>query len=302
MSVPRVQLTAQGPELSQLALGLWRLPEWGLSAGELADRIESCLDLGITTFDHADIYGDYTCEGLFGEALGRRPGLRDRLELVTKCGIKLVSERRPGHQLKHYDTGRRHILESVETSLRQLRTDRIDLLLLHRPDPLLDADEVAAAFTELRQAGKVRQFGVSNFSAAQFDALAARLPLPLVTHQIEISLLELGAWGNGTLDQCQRLGIAPMAWSPLAAGRLFDDWDERTRRLRRALVTVAGELDAEPDQVALAWLLAHPAGIVPILGSGKEHRLRAAAAACGLELDRQQWFRLWTTSTGAQVP
>ena len=302
MQVPRIRLAADGPEVSRLALGLWRLADWGMGTDDLAARIEAALDLGITTFDHADIYGDHSCEGLFGAALARRPELRQRMELVTKCGIKLVSDRRPGRGLKHYDTGRRHILESVETSLRELRTDRLELLLLHRPDPLLDPDEVAAAFDELRRAGKVRHFGVSNFTVAQLDSLAARLPMPLVTNQIEISPLALGAWRDGTLDQCLRRRMAPMAWSPLAGGRLFHGEDERARRVRRTLGELAAELDAGADQVALAWLLAHPAGIVPILGSGSLGRLRAAAAAGALRLEREQWFRLWTASTGEEVP
>ena len=302
MAVPRIQLADSGPEISRLALGLWRLDGWGLGAEGTLALIEAALDAGITTFDHADIYGDHTCEGLFGRALARRPELRDRMELVTKCGIQLVSGRRPGRSLKHYDTSRRHILESVETSLRELRTDRVELLLLHRPDPLLDPDEVGAAFEELRDAGKVLHFGVSNFSAPQLEALAARLPVPLVTNQIEISPLALGAWRDGTLDQCQRLRLAPMAWSPLAGGRLFHGEDERAKRVRWMLGELAAELDAAPDQVALAWLLAHPAGIVPILGSGKVDRLRAGAAACDLALDRQRWFRLWTASTGEDVP
>jgi predicted oxidoreductase len=302
MTVPRRRLASSGPEVSRLALGLWRLGDWRLGSDGILALIEACLGLGITTFDHADIYGDHTCEGLFGEALGRRPELRSRMELVTKCGIKLVSERRPGRRLKHYDTGRAHILASVESSLRELRTDRIDLLLLHRPDPLLDPDEVAGAFSELHEAGKVLHFGLSNFTAAQFEMLAARVSVPLVTHQIEISPLSLDAWSDGTLDQCQRLRMAPMAWSPLAGGRLFTGEDERAQRVRRVLGELATELDAGPDQVALAWLLAHPAGIVPILGSGNLDRIRGAAAACGLRVDRERWFRLWTASTGQDVP
>lgn len=302
MGVPRIRLADPGPEVSRLALGFWRLAGWGLGTTETLGLIEAALDEGVTTFDHADIYGDYTCEGLFGRALALRPELRERMELVTKCGIMLVSERRPGRALQHYDTSRRHILESVDNSLLELRTDRIDLLLVHRPDPLMDPDEIAAAFAELRQAGKVLYFGVSNFTAAQFETLAARSPVPLVTNQIEMSPLYLAAWEDGTLDQCQRLRIAPMAWSPLAGGRLFHGEEERARRVRGMLSELADELGARPDQVALAWLLSHPAGIVPILGSGRLERLRAAVAACDLSLGREPWFRLWTASTGEDVP
>ncbi len=302
MSVPRIELAAAGPQLSRLVLGMWRLADWRLGTDELLALIEASVELGITTFDHADIYGDHTCEGLFGQALRRRPELRQRMELVTKCGIKPVSANRPGHGVTHYDTRREHILRSVESSLRALGTDRIDLLLLHRPDLLLDPDEIAAAVGALRDAGKVGHFGVSNFTASQVDMLTARLPFPVVTNQIEISPLAIGAWSDGTLDQCQRLRIAPMAWSPLAGGRLFHGRDERHRRVRRVLGELAAELDAGADQVALAWLLAHPAGILPILGTGKLDRIRAAVAACDLSLVRQQWFRLWTASTGEEVP
>lgn len=302
MSVPRIHLAAAGPEVSRLALGVWRLADWRLSAEELLDLIEAAVELGITTFDHADIYGDHTCEGLFGQALSLRPELRDRLELVTKCGIKLVSDRRPGRRIKHYDTSRRHIVASVEQSLRELRTDRVELLLLHRPDPLLDPDEVGTAFDELRRAGKVLHFGVSNFGPSQLEMLAGRLPVPLVTNQFEISPLRLAAWRDGTLEQCQRLRMAPMAWSPLAGGALFAGQEERARRVRWVLGELAEELGAAPDQVALAWLLAHPAGIVPVVGSRRVERLRSAAAATGLSLDREQWFRLWTASTGEEVP
>lgn len=303
MTVPTLDLAPSGPQVSRLALGLWRLASWGLSDGEVLDLVHGSIDLGITTFDHADIYGDYAAEELFGRALALEPSLRHRLQLVTKCGIKVVSARRPAHRLKHYDTSREHIVASAENSLRVLNTDHLDLLLIHRPDPLLDADEVAEAFQALRVAGKVLHFGVSNFTPWQFDLLASRLPMPLVTNQVELSLLNMEVLGDGTVDQCQRLGISPMAWSPLAGGRLFRDDDARALRVRRALEDVGRELGGAPaGQVALAWVLRHPARIVPLLGSGKLERIRSAAAAAGLRLSREQWFALWTASAGQEVP
>jgi predicted oxidoreductase len=276
---------------------------WHLSDVELLDLIHACVDLGITTFDLADIYGDYASEGIFGRALALEPGLRERIQLVTKCGIKLVSDYRPEHRLKHYDTSQEHILASAEHSLRKFHTDRLDLLLIHRPDPLMDADEIAGAFSQLRASGKVLHFGVSNFSPAQFDLLASRLDFPLVTNQVEISVLETDLLHDGTVDQCQRLRIAPMAWSPLTGGRLFGDGDPQAVRVRQALVEVGEQLGgATLDQVALAWLLRHPARIVPILGSGKLERLRRAAGALEYELSRQQWFTIWTASKGHEVP
>jgi predicted oxidoreductase len=303
MTVSRIQLTGSGPEFSRLVAGVWRLGEWGMDTRALLGFIHGCLDLGITTFDNADIYGGYTCEGLFGAALAAEPGLRDRLELVTKCGIQLVTGNRPDNRVHHYDTSRAHIVAAAENSLRELNTDRLDLLLIHRPDPLLDADEVAEAFGALWAAGKARHFGVSNFLPWQFDLLQSRLDFPLVTNQIELSVLYLDPLHDGTLDQAQRLRVPPMAWSPLAGGRLFDAHDERAGRVRAALERVGQELGgAAVDQVALAWLLRHPARVLPVLGSGRVERIHAAALAEGLRLDRQQWFAIWEASAGREVP
>jgi predicted oxidoreductase len=303
MTVTKIQIALDGPYFSRLAFGLWRLASWGLNDARLLALINSCMAYGITTFDHADIYGDYTCEQIFGRALGLTPSLRDKIQLVTKCGIKLVSANRPAHTIKHYDTSQAHIIASVENSLKMLQTDYLDVLLIHRPDPFMDADEVAGAFTTLRQAGKVLHFGVSNFTPWQFDLLASRLDFPLVTNQVEISVLYLDTLHDGTLDQCQRLGISPMAWSPFGGGRLFDGDDEQILCLRQALDTIGEELGgATPDQVALAWLLAHPARIIPVLGTGKIERVRSAAQATELQLSREQWFSIWTASTGKDVP
>ncbi len=301
--VTRIQLAEAGPTCSRLVVGLWRLAEWEMAADELLGLLHACLDRGLTTFDHADIYGDYACERLFGEALALLPGLRERMQLVTKCDIRLVSKHHPETGIQHYDTSREHLLASVENSLRALRTDRIDLLLLHRPDPLMDADEVAEAFARLKQAGKVLHFGVSNFTPFQFDLLASRLPFPLVTNQVECSLLKLEALHDGTLDQCQRLRIAPMAWSPFGGGELFTGQGAQARRVRQALGAVGEALGgASMDQVALAWLLRHPARMLPILGTGKLERIKRAVGAEDLALSREQWFTLWTASTGTRVP
>ncbi|MGA7937679.1 MAG: aldo/keto reductase [Kovacikia sp.] len=303
MSIPSLQLHKQGPLCSRLVLGVWRLGEWQMQTKDIRHLIHTCLEFGITTIDHADLYGDYTCEGLFGEALREDPALRDRLQLISKCGIKLVSPNRPAHTIKHYDTSRAHILASVDNSLKQLQTDYLDLLLIHRPDPLMDGDEIADAFTNLLEKGKVRYFGVSNFTPSQFDLLASRLSFPLVTNQVEISVLHLDAFLDGTLDQCQRLRIVPMAWSPLGGGELFQGNGPKAERLRSALRNVGKQLGgATEDQVALAWLLSHPANIVPILGTGNLNRIWAAVAASQLTLTREQWFTIWSASTGVEVP
>lgn len=303
MNTLQTDLTPAGPRFSRLVPGLMRLPQWRLSSAELLGWIKACLEQGLTTFDHADIYGAYTCEELFGRALALEPSIREQMQLVTKCGIKLVTPARPDHRLKSYDTGRAHILASVENSLRALHTDRIDLLLIHRPDPLMDADEVAEAFGLLRQEGKVLHFGVSNFTPAQFDLLASRLDFPLVTNQVEFSLLHMDPIYDDTFDQCQRLRARPMIWSPLAGGALFRDDDPDTAALRAALEQVGQELGgAAVDQVALAWVLRHPVGGLPVLGTGRMERIRDAVAAAALEMTREQWFTIWQAAAGEEVP
>ena len=290
-----------GPALSPVVVGCMRLPSWGLDAPALRDWMKAALDLDAATFDHADIYGDYGAESRFGEAQALEPGLRDRLVLIGKCGIRLKSASRPDVRVKHYDSSAAHILASVEGSLRALRTDRLDLLLLHRPDYLLRPEEVAEAFHALKRDGKVLHFGVSNHSASQVAFLARALDLPLVANQVEISLERPGALFDGTLDACMAARMVPMAWSPLGGGGLFRD-DPAQARLRDALWRV-GERHggAAPDQVALAWLTAHPAGIRPVVGTGRLDRLAGAAAAARLRLDRQDWYELLEASRGHEV-
>lgn len=287
--------------ISPVVLGTWRFQQWSMSAAELAAFIEGAVDVGVTTVDTADVYGDYQGESALGDALRRSPGLRDHLQIVTKCGIRLKSAQRPDLRVKHYDCSRAYVASQVESSLRALSTDRIDLLLLHRPDPLMDADEVAEAFCALKQSGKVRTFGVSNFQPHQVELLQSRLPFPLVVNQVEFSLLHPAPLTDGTLDQCQKMRIVPMAWSPLAAGRLFSPGDGRALGVVEALQRVADETGMTPEQVALAWLMRHPSGVVPVIGSGKLERVRLAIAAANYELDRQHWFELLEATMGCEV-
>jgi predicted oxidoreductase len=294
-----VPISKHGPRLSPIVAGAWRMAEWGMNVAQRVRWIEQCLDLGITSFDHADVYGSYTVEGLFGEALAAQPSLRARIQLVTKCGIKLVSERRPGRALKSYDTSRSHVLASVEASLRALRTDHIDLLLIHRPDALMEPDELAETFMGLRAAGKVLHFGVSNHAPSQLALLNRRLPL--ATNQIELSPLHLDALGDGTLDQCLDLGLRPMVWSPLAGGRLFKADDERARRVRHTLESLARQHQASVSTIAYAWILRHPARPVPITGSQRLEALREAVAALDLRLSSEDWYRVLEASEGRPV-
>jgi predicted oxidoreductase len=299
----RIRLHENGPELSRISAGMWRLSGWDMRGEALADWIEEAIGLGVTTFDHADIYGGYTCEGIFGEALASRPGLRDRLEIVTKCGIQLVSKNNPGCKIKHYDTSRGHILKSVENSLGRLRTDHIDLLLIHRPDPFMDADASAAALTALRESGKALHFGVSNFTPLQFGLLQSRLSFPLVTDQIECSVLHTEPFDDGTIDFYSTRRISPMAWSPLAGGKLFAGNTKQVLRVREELEVVCYEHGiGSIARLALAWLLNHPAGIVPVTGTGKIDRIRSAVEAADIRLSREDWFRILRASRGTDVP
>lgn len=298
-----VMMSPAGPQVSRTIAGLMRLREWNLSDDQLRGWIQAVLDLGITTFDHADIYGSYTCEGVFGAALGGMPvSVRQQMQIVTKCDIMLLSANRPDTYIHHYDTTTAHIIQSAENSLRELHTDYLDVLLIHRPDPLMDADAVAEALHQLKRAGKILYAGVSNFMPFHFDLLQSRLEFPLVTNQIEFSPLHLDPIYDGTADLAQRLRHAPMAWSPVAGGRLFSGGDERSQRVRVVLEKLAATYRAGVDQIALAWILMHPARFLPVLGTGNLERIRAAVAAESMMLTRQEWFEVYTASTGHEVP
>jgi len=287
----RIQISANGPEFSRIAFGMWRLNSWQLTAQQRLTFIQQALDLGITTLDHADIYQS---EVPFGEALSLAPSLRDRIEIVTKCGIIL------NQPINYYNTDRAYIINSLENSLRNLRTEYVDLLLIHRPDPLMQADEIAAAFEHLHASGKVRHFGVSNFTPSQFDLLASRHPL--VTNQIELSPLFLDPLHDGTLDQCQQHRISPMIWSALAGGRVFAESSERAQRLRNTLDELAAHYGVSAATIVYAWLLQHPSKPVVLTGSGRVSVLQEAVAATELTLTRAHWFSIWSASTGTSVP
>lgn len=288
---------------SPLIIGTMRLGKWGvqMNSTQLEQFIDACLDLGLRDFDHADIYGDYTEEAAFGAVLQKRPELRSKMQLTTKCGIKMVTANRPTHRIKSYDSGKAHILSSVENSLKALHTDYLDLFLLHRPDFLMHPQEVAEAFEQLKKEGKVRHFGVSNFTTSQLNMLQQFTPL--VSHQMEISLSHLTPFKDGSLDQCLQLGIRPTAWSPYGGGTLLKDTENpillRTQQTARNL---AKRYDATIDQIMLSFLMRHPSGIVPVLGTTKITRIQSALKACSITLSREDWYELWQASTGVEVP
>lgn len=302
MHSPNIAL-ADGLVSSRIALGCWRLHEWILGTQELQSFIEKVLDMGITTFDHADIYGNYTCEALFGKALSRRSSLRENMQIITKCGIKLITDKYPERKIKHYDYSCNYIIESVENSLRNLQTDRIELLLLHRPSPLLHPHEVAKAFSVLQESGKVLYFGVSNFSPLEFETLQAHVDQKLVANQVEISPLCLEHFENGNMNFFLKNSITPMAWSPLAGGNFFKPTQDRELAINRVLGQIGEQIGATTvAQVALCWLFKHPSNIIPILGSGKIERIKESVKALQMDITTEQWFDIYATSLGRQMP
>ncbi|MBI9034301.1 MAG: aldo/keto reductase [Bacteroidales bacterium] len=289
--------------LSAVVLGFWRTLEWNKSTKDLSNYISLAHDLGINSFDHADIYGDYQCERLFGTAFKQTNIQRNQVQIISKCGIKLVSSNRPTHKAHIYDTSLDHIKHSVNQSLKNLKTDYLDILLIHRPDPLMNADEVAQAFHELRNEGKVLYFGVSNFNRAQTNLLQSRLDFQLVTNQLEISPLKLDAFLNGTLDYCQQHKIVPMAWSPLGGGELFNSVEQRSLHVLDELKQVGLELgEYAPAQIALAWMVQHPSRITPVIGTGNAAHLESASKADCIKLTKEQWFRIYTVALGHNIP
>ncbi|KUP07870.1 oxidoreductase [Bacillus coahuilensis p1.1.43] len=298
----RIQLT-EDLSFSRIVHGLWRLADWNYSPEQTVELIEFCLENGITTFDHADLYGGYTCEGLFGEALKLKPELREKMEIVTKCGIVIPSDERPTHKTHHYNTTKEHILRSVENSLKSLGIEYIDVLLIHRPDPFMNPVDVAEAFNELHASGKVRHFGVSNFKDHQYRMLESYLDVPLILNQIELSAYHLENFEDGTMNLNLEKRLGTMAWSPLSGGNIFTGDDEKSVRLRSALEKVGAEIGAKGiDEVMYAWLLQHPANIMPIVGSGKTNRIQSAIRSLDLSLNHDQWFEILHASMGHEVP
>ncbi|MHA6203958.1 aldo/keto reductase [Dyella soli] len=297
--MPQPSANHHALELSPIVAGLWRITDWNLGVAERVRWIEQALQLGITSFDHADIYGGYRAEAAFGAALKAAPSLREHMQLVTKCGIRLRSAERP-YRVNHYDTSAAYVRAQVEQSLRNLHTERLELVLIHRPDYLMDAAALAETFTALTAEGKVAHWGVSNHSASQFALLHQQHRL--LTNQLELSPLHLHALDDGTLDQAQQLGLRPMIWSPLAGGRLFNGDDEQAVRVRAEMTTMAARYGISLTTLAFAWILRHPSRPHPITGTGRIEGLRDAVAALQVSLDAEDWYAIWTAGKGHPVP
>ena len=291
---------AKGVALSRLVYGMWRIgDDTDTSAAHVQAKIEACLAQGITTMDQADIYGGYTAEAILGAALRASPGLRDQIEIVTKCDIVAPVGRHAGARIKHYNTSAAHITESVTCSLRDMATDHIDLLLIHRPDPLMDHDETGAALDGLVQSGKVRAVGVSNFRPWDVDLLQSAMTTRLATNQIELGLHAIDGFTNGDIAFHQRIRTPLMAWSPLGGGSLLST---APAPLRDTLHRIATEQGVEWSAVAVAWLLKHPARILPVLGTNSLPRIERISDALKVDLDRQMWFELYSHALGREVP
>ncbi|MEN0051735.1 MAG: aldo/keto reductase [Bacteroidota bacterium] len=290
-------------QFSKIVAGVMNWGEWGynLNPPQVRMLMEQCLEVGVTTFDHADIYGDYTTEYLFGMATGGSSSLRQKMQLISKCGIKLVTPNRPKYRIKSYDTSKAHILQSAEQSLRNLKTDYLDLLLIHRPSPLMSPEEIASAFQELLDAGKVKNVGVSNFTPSQFATLNQLIPL--ACNQIELSLLQLIPFLDGTLEQLMASGSVPMAYSPMARGAFFTNSpNEAVQRIRFLSGRLEQKYQTTLDKIVLAFLLKHPSGILPVLGTVRIERIKAALEAIEIQLTDEEWFMLWEASMGEEVP
>lgn len=284
--------------LSRLIYGMWRLgDDSDTSAGHVEAKIQSCLDQGITSFDQADIYGGYAAEAVLGGALRGNPTLRNKMEIVTKCDIVAPAGRYWDAKVKYYDTSRAHIEKSVEHSLQEMAIDHIDLLLIHRPDPFMDHHETGAVLDDLVSSGKVRAVGVSNFRPWDWELLQSAMNSPLVTNQIEISLSEISPFTNGDLSFHQRQANPVMAWSPLGGGALI----QSEGRLGTVLDEVAVSFNVDRGAVATAWLLAHPANVMPVLGTNNLDRIGRISDAFRVEIDRMTWFRLYEAALGHEV-
>ena len=293
----------QAVSISKLIAGTMKWGHWGarFNTHQYLEMIETCLENNITTFDHADIYGHYTTEEEFGKALREKPALREQIQIISKCGIRMTTPNRPSYKIKSYDTSRDHIINSVNNSLINFNTDYLDILLIHRPDPLMDPHEVAEAFTSLKKDGKVIAFGVSNFNQDEMELLHSIFPLAY--NQLEISVLELQPFLDGSLHHCMLKSITPMAWSPLGGGNIFiEQNNERYKRIVAVATLLAEKYHALPEQILLAWLFMHPSGIIPVLGTSKAARINIAMKATAVTLEREEWYMIWRASTGKEVP
>lgn len=302
--VKKVEISPSGPSLSEIAFGTWRVLDSDPRPGpaDIAERLEKCLELGITTIDTAEIYGLYEVEGAVGKALAESSDFKGAFEIVTKCDIDVPSSLKAGASLPHYNASAGNLVACAEKSLGLLGVEVIDLLLVHRPDWFTPAAETARGLDQLIEQGKIRFAGVSNYTRDQFELLNSCVRQPLVTNQVEISLLAMDALYDGTLTLCEKENIRPMAWSVLGGGGLFDG-SERAKRIGEAFESMRDRYDgAGNDALATAWVMAHPSRPLAITGSNRISRIESQARAAAIEMERQDWYALWSAAKGHPVP
>lgn len=275
----------------------WGVWDKNLKTKEMENLIHICFENKITTFDHADIYGSYTTEAQFGKALSNSKIKREQIQLISKCGIQMLAEKR-NNTIKHYDYSKDYIIWSVENSLKNLKTDYLDVLLLHRPSPLMQADEIAEAVEKLKSEGKIIDFGVSNFTSSQTELIRQKTPISF--NQIQFSATDYQPMLDGSLDYMQLHQIRPLSWNPL--GSVFRQENMQTFRLRKLLATLVSKYEIGADTILLAWILKHPAHIVPIAGTVNVARIQSLIKATELQLSQEDWFAIWTESMGNEVP
>ena len=293
----KIYLSDSGPKVSPAIYGFWRWEDTSAAGAAAMEKIINlCLELGINTFDHADIYGGYQCEELFGNVMKQRSFKREDVVLFTKCGVNVPHPNRPDVRVKYYDTSSAHILKSVDNSLQKLRTDYIDIFLLDQLDALSNLEETALTLERLRTSGKIRNIGVANFSVFQHQLLASYLRVPIVTNHIELNLLNTTSLDNGQIDYIKQRYMRPLASAPLAEGQIANGQDERSVRVRNKLQEIGRKYDADLESIAVAWLFR--LGALPLIGTSNEQRIRNIANSFSIELDHQDWYDLYVTSRG----
>jgi len=292
----KTYLSDAGPKVSPAIYGFYR---WGaneINADKMEKIVDLCLELGINTFDHADIYGGYQCEEVFGEIIKNKRVKREDIVLFTKCGLVVPHPSRPDVRVKYYDTSKDHITESIENSLRKLRTDYIDIFLLNQLDPLSNLEETAMTLQKLRDSGKVKNIGVVNFSVFQHQLLSSYLRIPIVTNHIELNLLNTSAFDNGQIDYIKQKYMRPLATAPLAEGQIANSIEKRPLLIRRKLEELSPKYNANIESIAVAWIV--KLGALPLIGTTNEQRIRNIAAAFTIDLDKQDWYELYDASRG----
>lgn len=290
----KIYLSDAGPKVSAAVYGFYRWEDVDDAPQVMENIINLCLELGINTFDHADSYGAYQCEEIFGNIISKKMIKREDVVLFSKCGLRVPDSRQPDVRTRHYDTSSAHILTSVENSLRKLRTDYIDIFLLDHLDPVSDLEETAVALMQLKESGKIKYIGVANFSVFQHQLLASYLQLPIVTNHIELNLLNTTALDNGQLDYIKQRYMRPLASSPLAAGNIANSTNYLPVTVRRKLLELGEKYDADIESVAVAWIL--KLGALPLIGTTREQRIRNIASAFNIDLDQQDWYELYNAT------